>query len=116
VAEAKPAALTAEGLQAPHGGKLVNLLVPAEEQAALVASTTTTLELSDRNACDVELLTVGCAAPHRAQGRGRAARACAAQRLVTRGGRGIFRSGCWRVWGAMCVNIGATGQASPMGP
>ncbi|KIY96243.1 sulfate adenylyltransferase [Monoraphidium neglectum] len=63
VAEAKPAALTAEGLQAPHGGKLVNLLVPAEEQAALVASTTTTLELSDRNACDVELLTVGAFSP-----------------------------------------------------
>ena len=36
-------------------------MVPADKQAALVASCTKTLELSDRNACDVELLTIGCA-------------------------------------------------------
>lgn len=53
------ATTTAEGLQVPHGGKLVDLMVPAEQQAALVASCTQTLELSDRNACDVELLCVG---------------------------------------------------------
>ena len=34
-------------------------MVPKSEQAALVASCTKTLELSDRNACDVELLCIG---------------------------------------------------------
>jgi hypothetical protein len=47
------------GLQQPHGGKLVNLRVPADKVAAVKASATKTLEASDRNACDLELLTVG---------------------------------------------------------
>ncbi|GBF97682.1 sulfate adenylyltransferase [Raphidocelis subcapitata] len=63
VAPAAAAAATAEGLQAPHGGKLVSLMVPKAQQAALVASTTKTMELSDRNACDVELLCVGAFSP-----------------------------------------------------
>jgi len=48
---------------APHGGELVNLMAPADAQAALIASCTKTVELSDRNACDVELLSVGGFSP-----------------------------------------------------
>jgi sulfate adenylyltransferase len=59
VAPAAAAATTKDGLQAPHGGKLVNLMAPKDKVAALKASCTKTLELSDRNACDVELLCVG---------------------------------------------------------
>lgn len=51
--------MTAEGLQVPHGGNLVNLMAPASEHAALKAACKHTMELSDRNACDVELLVVG---------------------------------------------------------
>jgi hypothetical protein len=50
---------TAEGLQAPHGDKLVNLMVPADQRQAVIDSCTKTIECSDRNACDVELLCVG---------------------------------------------------------
>lgn len=59
------AAATVEqaGLIAPHGGKLVNLMLPEDKKAAAVASCTKTIQLSDRNACDVELLTVGAFSP-----------------------------------------------------
>ena len=50
---------TAEGLQAPHGGKLINLQTPKSEWDAVIKSATKTLEASDRNACDIELLAVG---------------------------------------------------------
>ena len=54
----------ADGLIVPHGGALVDLMVTDPKQtAALYAECQgRTIELSDRNACDVELLTVGCAA------------------------------------------------------
>ena len=53
----------ADGLIVPHGGKLVDLMVTEPKQkAALYAECQgRKIELSDRNACDVELLTVGCA-------------------------------------------------------
>ncbi|KAG2436886.1 hypothetical protein HXX76_006405 [Chlamydomonas incerta] len=56
---------TAEGLQVPHGpaAKLVNLMAPASEHAALKAACNKRIELSDRHACDVELLTVGAFSP-----------------------------------------------------
>lgn len=54
------AAVAEKQLQVPHGGTLVNLMAPADKHADLKASATRTVELSDRNACDVELLTVGC--------------------------------------------------------
>ncbi|GIL47854.1 hypothetical protein Vafri_4503 [Volvox africanus] len=56
---------TADGLQVPHGpeAKLVNLMAPADQRAALVASCNKRIELSDRNACDVELLCVGAFSP-----------------------------------------------------
>ena len=53
------------GVIAPYGGTLVDLMVPAAEQAAVKASATKTLECSDRNACDVELLVVGGFSPER---------------------------------------------------
>ncbi len=53
------------GVIAPYGGTLVDLLVQSAEQAALKASATKTLECSDRNACDVELLVVGGFSPLR---------------------------------------------------
>lgn len=51
-------------LQQPHGGTLVNLMVSADQQEAVKATATKTIQLSDRNACDVELLTVGCCPFH----------------------------------------------------
>lgn len=59
------AAATTElaGLIAPHGGKLIDLMVPEGQKAAVKSSATKTIELSDRNACDVELLTVGGFSP-----------------------------------------------------
>ena len=53
------------GVIAPYGGTLVDLMVPSAEQAALKSSATKTLECSDRNACDVELLVVGGFSPLR---------------------------------------------------
>ena len=53
------------GVIAPYGGTLVDLMVASAEQAALKASATKTLECSDRNACDVELLVVGGFSPLR---------------------------------------------------
>ena len=56
---------TATGLIAPHGGSLVDLMVPAVEHEVLKASATKVVECSDRNACDVELLVVGGFSPLR---------------------------------------------------
>lgn len=47
----------------PHGGSLINLLAPKEQHAELIASATHKQECSERNACDVELLTVGGFSP-----------------------------------------------------
>jgi sulfate adenylyltransferase len=54
-----------DGKAAPHGGELVDLMVtdPAERSALLAACEGRTIELSDRNACDVELLMVGGFSP-----------------------------------------------------
>jgi sulfate adenylyltransferase len=53
------------GVIAPYGGTLVDLMVSATEHAALKASATTSIECSDRNACDIELLVVGGFSPER---------------------------------------------------
>ena len=53
---------TAEG--APHGGKLVDLAVTdASVRAKLLAACTKTVELSERQSCDVELLVNGGFSP-----------------------------------------------------
>ncbi|WP_320675265.1 sulfate adenylyltransferase [Prochlorococcus sp. MIT 1341] len=49
----------------PYGGKLVDLMVPEDQKEALKDSATKTLECSDRNACDVELLVIGGFSPER---------------------------------------------------
>lgn len=55
----------ASGVISPYGDSLVDLMVPADQREALKASATQTLECSDRNACDVELLIVGGFSPER---------------------------------------------------
>lgn len=53
-----------DGKISPHGGKLVNTMVTDEkEKADLISSCNSTMELSDRNACDVELVCVGGFSP-----------------------------------------------------
>ena len=53
------------GVIAPYGGTLVDLMVAEADRAAVKASATKTIECSDRNACDVELLCVGGFSPLR---------------------------------------------------
>jgi sulfate adenylyltransferase len=67
VADATAAApqVGAAGLIAPHGGTLVDLMVPAAEREAVKAGVDRVVECSDRNACDVELLVVGGFSPLR---------------------------------------------------
>ena len=62
MALAQPAA---PALIPPHGGSLVDLMVPAEQRAQVLASADRRVECSDRNACDVELLVVGAFSPLR---------------------------------------------------
>jgi sulfate adenylyltransferase len=50
---------------APYGGTLVDLMVAEADRAAVKATATKTIECSDRNACDVELLCVGGFSPLR---------------------------------------------------
>ena len=53
------------GVIAPYGGTLVDLMVAEADRAAVKAMATKTIECSDRNACDVELLCVGGFSPLR---------------------------------------------------
>jgi sulfate adenylyltransferase len=62
---AQPAASRTSGLIAPHGGSLVDLRVAAEQREAVRSGVDRTVECSDRNACDVELLVVGGFSPLR---------------------------------------------------
>mmetsp|Transcript_32072 Transcript_32072/g.38852 ORF Transcript_32072/g.38852 Transcript_32072/m.38852 type:complete len:453 (+) Transcript_32072:20-1378(+) len=59
------ASASRQGLIAPHGGAVVDRMVTdAKQKEDLIAACGgVTLELSDRNACDVELLTVGGFSP-----------------------------------------------------
>jgi sulfate adenylyltransferase len=56
---------SAPALIPPHGGSLVDLMVPAEQRSQRLASANRRVECSDRNACDVELLVVGAFSPLR---------------------------------------------------
>ncbi|AII47736.1 ATP-sulfurylase [Synechococcus sp. KORDI-52] len=53
------------GVIAPYGGTLVDLMVADADRAAVKGTATKTIECSDRNACDVELLCVGGFSPLR---------------------------------------------------
>ena len=59
MATAVETASRVDGLQVPHGGKLINLQTPKDQWDAVIKSATKTVEASDRNACDIELLSVG---------------------------------------------------------
>ena len=54
-----------QALIAPHGGTLVDLRIPSDQWDAVCAAVDHTVECSDRNACDVELLMVGGFSPLR---------------------------------------------------
>lgn len=59
----RSAAATETALQTPHGNKLIDLMLPEDKKQSAIDSCTQTLECSDRNACDVELLIVGGFSP-----------------------------------------------------
>ena len=60
-----PVPARSAGLIAPHGGVLVNLMVAAGQQEPIKLGISRSVECSDRNACDVELLVVGGFSPLR---------------------------------------------------
>lgn len=62
-AQATAPSTTVDGLQAPHGGSLINLQANPISYSLLLKSANKTLEASDRNACDIELLAVGAFSP-----------------------------------------------------
>ena len=47
----------------PHGGVLIDLMAPNHQKDDLIKNTSKTLECSDRNACDIELLVIGAFSP-----------------------------------------------------
>ena len=47
----------------PHGGTLVNTIVPETDRSRVISEATATLELSERQACDVALLINGGFSP-----------------------------------------------------
>ena len=57
--------IAAPGLIQPHGGTLVDLMVPADQREAVRTGVDRVVACSDRNACDVELLVVGGFSPLR---------------------------------------------------
>ena len=60
-----PVPASSAGLIAPHGGVLVNLMVAAGQLEPIKLGISRSVECSDRNACDVELLVVGGFSPLR---------------------------------------------------
>jgi len=53
----------ADGCITPHGGSLVNLMADAKTAQAKLASVNAEVELTDRQACDAEILSVGGFSP-----------------------------------------------------
>merc|ERR1719267_222521 len=49
--------------QTPHGGTLIDLFAADAEKAALAASADKTIEITERQSCDVELLCNGGLSP-----------------------------------------------------
>ncbi len=52
-----------EGLIQPYGGELINLMASDKDADALKQESFKTLNCSDRNACDIELLLIGAFSP-----------------------------------------------------
>ena len=53
------------GVISPYGGTLVDLMASEEKKIKIKANTNKKIECSDRNACDIELLTIGGFSPER---------------------------------------------------
>ena len=51
------------GLIKPYGGELINLMASDQEAKELKKNSFKTLNCSDRNACDIELLLIGAFSP-----------------------------------------------------
>ena len=51
------------GVIAPYGGSLIDLMVPLSEREKVKKTFDKTIECSDRNACDIELLVIGGFSP-----------------------------------------------------
>ena len=49
--------------QVPHGGTLVDLFVPEDKVAAVAASADATIDITERQSCDVQLLCNGGLSP-----------------------------------------------------
>jgi sulfate adenylyltransferase len=49
--------------QTPHGGKLIDLFVPDADKAAVTASADKTIDITERQSCDVQLLSNGGLSP-----------------------------------------------------
>ena len=47
----------------PYGGTLIDLMVPENEKEPTTKRSTKSIECSDRNACDIELLVIGAFSP-----------------------------------------------------
>ena len=54
---------TDEGLIKPYGGALISLMASTQEKKELKTNSLKTLNCSDRNACDIELLLIGAFSP-----------------------------------------------------
>jgi sulfate adenylyltransferase len=52
-----------EGLIKPYGGELINLMTSSQEAKELKKGSFKTLNCTDRNACDIELLLIGAFSP-----------------------------------------------------
>ena len=52
-----------DGLIKPYGGELINLFASEQEAKELKKNPFKTLNCSDRNACDIELLLIGAFSP-----------------------------------------------------
>ena len=61
--QTKKTGSTQNGLIEPYGGELVNLMVSQEEARQLKGTNLKSIECSDRNACDIELLIIGGFSP-----------------------------------------------------
>ena len=51
------------GSSVPHGGKLIDRMVPDAERQALLDSVDATLEITERQSCDVEMIVNGAYSP-----------------------------------------------------
>ena len=62
-ATARAAQLVMAAKQTPHGGTLIDLFVPEGDSAAVAASADKTIDITERQSCDVELLCNGGLSP-----------------------------------------------------